>query len=1337
MRPNLATKYLSILVCLFFCSVKSGAQCPDIYDGTGTPSPNPYWISCFGTNFDLIFQSPDNIGAYTIDWGDGSAISSGGSLIPPASVTHTYTSTVDTFIVTLTETGTGCVVTGVVVMEEPSNASIQIPLGGSTQACAPQILEFTNSSTDVSETTVFTWDFGDGSPIVVQDYTTAGQVIQHQYLPGTVNCNTAVTLTAENYCNAQQGGPSQATFNPVQVWDFDIAAVQASALLLCYPDTTVTFENITTRNCLAEGNIFQRQELWNFGDYWGVGTDSIVGWQPWPPSLPVTIDFPGIGTYDIMLVDSNFCGLDTAIITIDIVAPPAAAFTVSDDTVCAGDVMTTFNGSGAGADSFDWNFGDGSGWQTTDATDQNHVFAAAGDYTIQLAANVTGGLGCTDTFTLDIHVLPSPTAVINISNASGCDTLTTVFTEASIDAITWDWDFGNGNTSISQTPPAQFYATSGNYTVSLTVNASNGCSSTATEPVDVFQSPVVNFTPTAVCENSVSQFFDQSTSLAGDPVITWDWDFGDGNTAVAQDPTNTYAATGTYDVILIASTANCSGTDTIPVTVEPLPTAGFTTTPLSGCTPLDVGFTNSSVGAASYLWLFGDGDTAVATDTSHTYINLTLTDTVFDAQLIAVTAFGCTDTAFAQIDVFSGTQAAFTHNGVAGCAPLDVTFVNNSTGGSSYEWDFGDGTTSTVTDPFHVYVNASLFLQTDTVQLVSFSPNGCTDTTEQYITLFPTPDFTYNIDADTGCSPLNVSFPTVVGAVVYDWDFGDGNTSGSPAPNHTFVNPGATNVTYTVELIATSAFGCVDTTYDSVLVYPKPVAQFQVNNMIGCHPYTATFDNLSIGGSTFNWDYDDGNTSTNAGTHTHTFINTGPGSAFFDVSLEAESANGCLDTSQMTIEVYPEVIADYSSDSAGCSPFTVDFTNLSSNADSYQWDFGDGIQDVGANPSHTYINNGTTVQVFTAELIAISADGCEDTITYDIEVYPFPVADFIANPLIQNFPATTVAVTNTSSTGPWDYLWNYGDDSTSNLANPVPHVYATWGVYDISLIVSTPYCSDTAFESIEILPASPIAHFSGSGVGCAPLTISFIDSSQHVHSWLWDFGDGNTSTEQNPTYTYFSEGTYTVTLSVIGDGGVDTAVHVDTVTAYPRATAFFQFFPDVVFVPNQPVQFYNLSVNADEYTWIYGDGVVDTVYFQPVHYYTEPGSYDVTLIATNEYGCADTMTLPNAVTGEVGGSISFPSAFTPNPLGSNGGVYDPQSTDNDIFFPVFFGVDDYHLMIFNRWGELIFESFDTSIGWDGLYRGEPCQQDVYVWKVNARFNDGTVFSDAGDLTLIR
>lgn len=177
------------------------AQCPQLYDYWGTPSDTPTWYSCSGSNFTLLIASPTGIGAYTIDWGDGSPVQNGAALVPPMTVNHVYASAVAEYTVVFTETATGCTITGTVVMEESTSASIQIPVGGLTQVCAPQAVEFINSSTNTSPNTVFTWDFGDGSPLEVYDHTNLGQTISHTYLQGTVDCETTVRLYAENSCN--------------------------------------------------------------------------------------------------------------------------------------------------------------------------------------------------------------------------------------------------------------------------------------------------------------------------------------------------------------------------------------------------------------------------------------------------------------------------------------------------------------------------------------------------------------------------------------------------------------------------------------------------------------------------------------------------------------------------------------------------------------------------------------------------------------------------------------------------------------------------------------------------------------------------------------------------------------------------------------------------------------------------------------------------------------------------------------------------------------------------------------------------------------------------------
>jgi len=295
-------KILLLSLFLFIGSKSSLAQCPQFFDSQGILTNTPQWVSCFGINYNLNLISDLNIGNYSIDWGDGSPITSGNGWLANTSIPHNYTATIANYNVTITLPDIPCVINGLVIMEEPSNASIQIPFGGLTSTCAPGSLDFINSSTDVSTNTVFTWDFGDGSPVQVFNSTNVGQTLSHLYLEGTVNCVTQVTLNAENVCNTLQGGASVATFNPIRIWDIDDAAITASVTLLCYPDTTVTLDNTTNRNCFAQGNIAQRYEYWNLGDYWGMGSDSILDWTAWPPTLPLIIEYPGIGTYTAMLV---------------------------------------------------------------------------------------------------------------------------------------------------------------------------------------------------------------------------------------------------------------------------------------------------------------------------------------------------------------------------------------------------------------------------------------------------------------------------------------------------------------------------------------------------------------------------------------------------------------------------------------------------------------------------------------------------------------------------------------------------------------------------------------------------------------------------------------------------------------------------------------------------------------------------------------------------------------------------------------------------------------------------------------------------------------------------
>ncbi len=270
-------------------------------------------------------------------------------------------------------------------------------------------------------------------------------------------------------------------------------------------------------------------------------------------------------------------------------------------------------------------------------------------------------------------------------------------------------------------------------------------------------------------------------------------------------------------------------------------------------------------------------------------------------------------------------------------------------------------------------------------------------------------------------------------------------------------------------------------------------------------------------------------------------------------------------------------------------------------------------------------------------------------------------------------------------------------------------------------------------------PPSVFAAFTGT-LACVPGSLGFIDSSvsgnvnDPITSWLWDFGDGTTGTTQNPSHNYTAPGTYSITLNVTTDGYCTNNNNSSpiVVNAYPYPVAQFSVNSTVLNLPYDVLNCTNQSTGATTYQWNFGDGSNSSL-TNPSHNYTTIGFYQIQLIATSQYGCSDTATV-NIITDA---DVVFPNAFTPSNSGPNGGYYIPGNLDNDIFFPYTSGVIEYKFQVFDRWGELIFETEDIKQGWDGYYRDKICQEGVYVWKAYVKLNNGKEFKKTGDVTLLR
>lgn len=426
-------------------------------------------------------------------------------------------------------------------------------------------------------------------------------------------------------------------------------------------------------------------------------------------------------------------------------------------------------------------------------------------------------------------------------------------------------------------------------------------------------------------------------------------------------------------------------------------------------------------------------------------------------------------------------------------------------------------------------------------------------------------------------------------------------------------------------------------------------------------------------------------------------------------------------------------------DSTGCVPLTIDFTDTIQEAPLYEWNFGDSPQNfytTRPDTSHTYMNVGT----YRVMMVAIDSTKCFPRDTSYVIV---KVGDNIAVPSFRAVKLSPPCDTfryrfdNTSTAPPGipfranTFTWDFGDGSprVTAGAGPVFHTYAAAGTYVVRLTLSdTAYCNspETVVDTLRVA-ANVQAVFSTPPRGCAPYDAEFINQSVGGSQFIWDFGDGNSSTDRNPTHTYANPGTYVVRLTAIDSNTcniVDNSTF--TITVSPIPTAAFTATPQPPQV-NTPVSFTNLSsADAIRFKWVWGDGdsLLTTSRAVVQHEFNLTQTYQTCLTAYNAAGCEARTCQP--VSNIVDPAIDVPNAFT------------PQSGDvNSKIFVRGFGIVKLNFAIYARWGEKVFETADKRIGWDGRYKGKLLPMDVYAYTLDVELVDGRKFRKTGDITLIR
>lgn len=519
------------------------------------------------------------------------------------------------------------------------------------------------------------------------------------------------------------------------------------------------------------------------------------------------------------------------------------------------------------------------------------------------------------------------------------------------------------------------------------------------------------------------------------------------------------------------------------------------------------------------------------------------------------------------------------------------------------------------------------------------------DTIDVNITVVPG----FAANPQLGDVPLTVNFTDQSNATsnTFSWDFADirsgsNNSSTLENPTHTFNYPGTYIVTQSVG--NSSQPGCVRTKKDTITVKMK--VDFSADSLTSCQPGIVHFTNLSDPSAIiYNWDFGDpgSGTSNNSAVKDPMHIYSSPGTytvrLFAADSLDEAPADTMEKVAYITVFQSPVVNFSVNKKLAHM-PLTAKFTNTSSFADTYIWNFGDPASGINnnssvANPTHVYSNAGT--YVISLRTFHSTSPTCQQ-IKFDTIIVKGPFdADFSADSLIGCSPSL-VNFTNLSTSNVANYYWNFGDipsgqQNTSSLANP-SHTYSTAGSYTIRLIIESadvPGVFDTIIKTNYVTVTPSVTSFFTSLIpsGFAPLTVSFNNlSSSDANSWHWDFGDpasvgNNNSTIKHPSHSYINAGSYQVKLTSWN-------------TAYPKCVTVYSATVDIPnafyadFTANKTsgctpltVQFTDNSTNmAATWTWDFGDvasGALNTsTNKNPVHNYQQAGYYTVKLTITKQ-----------------------------------------------------------------------------------------------------------------------
>ena len=746
------------------------------------------------------------------------------------------------------------------------------------------------------------------------------------------------------------------------------------------------------------------------------------------------------------------------------------------------------------------------------------------------------------------------------------------YSSANDTIIDWMWIFSDGQVSTQQSPDIAFTYASGLMTTinaCLTITTNSGCSSTYCSDFilgDTLVNPngcaamfMANPVSNPAMGIAVYDFLNMSWGTSN--IVAYFWEFGDGSTSTDMNPSHTYsnALIDTFNVCLTIVTA-----DSCTSTYCDYVIAGGNTNPYCQAdfyyfqdssvsfSQYAYQFIDNSIGnVASYYWDFGNGITYNTPTVIHGFpgygtYNVCLTIQTYDS---------CSHTTCYAVlvdSIQSGTcQAMFTYNNPTGTAGMFTDISITNTAVVSWEWNFGDGTVSFDQNPIHTYTAFGWY----NVCLTILTTDSCSSTFCQDI--YFVGGGSGNCQADyTWTNPIspngntqvvftdNSMVPSGSTIISWLWDFGDGNTSTLQNPTHIYASAGM----YFPCLAILTSDSCMSDFCNYVIVgdtLPNPDCQAMFYYG-GSGTLLNQFTDASWANGTiiaWSWDFGDGTTSTDQNP-IHTFATSGS----YNVCLEITSDNGCVSS-------YCDMV--YVNTTGGCNADFFYYTNnptgmgldfvfqdiSQGNIISWMWDFGDSTISTLQNPTHTYAVAGLYDVCLTIE----TSDSCVSTSCLSVMAMDTIVSNCMAYFAYGGTGGAMlpgVFIDGSSASGNiLDWNWDFGDGTMSSDQNPIHH-YASAGYYNVCLTIFTDnnctdtYCQTIFYDSTGVAMCQAAFTYAPAPTLLCPFNYQFVDVSYttgNVISWMWDFGDGNTSTLQDPVNCYAAGGQYQATLTIMTD----------------------------------------------------------------------------------------------------------------------------------------------------------------------------------------------------------